>query len=140
MKSKFAIAVFAAVSVPLVAAAPAQAQYQDQRRYQSNDYDGYLDGYRGDYDNRGDYRDYRDGRGGYRDGRVYRGRDVAYYRDCRRSSGNTGLLAGGAGGALIGGALGASPLGILLGAVGGGLLGKHLDKQHDAEQNDRNGC
>jgi hypothetical protein len=136
MKSKFAIAaIAAAVSVPMVAAAPAQAQYYDQRSaYQSNDYDGYREGYRdqGGYHG-GERRDYRDGR-------AYRGRDVTYYRDCRRSSGNTGLIAGGAGGALIGGALGASPLGIILGAVGGGLLGKHLDKQNDAEQNYRNGC
>lgn len=136
MKSKFAIAaIAAAVSVPMVAAAPAQAQYYDQRAYRSSDYDGYRDGYR-------NYDGYRDGydRRDYRDGRSYRGRDVTYYRDCKRSSGTTGLLAGGAGGALIGGALGASPLGIILGAVGGGLLGKHLDKQHDAEQNYRNGC
>ena len=57
-----------------------------------------------------------DARRHYYHGRVYHG-------GCRRSSGTTGLIAGGAGGALVGNA-----------------LGKHLDKRHDAAQNRRNGC
>jgi outer membrane lipoprotein SlyB len=127
MKSKIAIAALAAaVSLPMVAAAPAQAQYYGQRDY----YSGYDNGYR----NVPNSRQY------YGNARTYRGRDVNYYQDCRRSSGTTGLLAGGAGGALIGSALGGGTVGTLLGALGGGLLGKHLDKQHDSEQNYRNGC
>lgn len=123
MKSKFLIAaIAAAVATPMVASAPAQAQYYAGPGY----YDGYE---RNQYD-----------RGYYDNGRHYRGRDVRYYQDCRRSSGTTGLIAGGAGGAILGSALGGGTLGTLLGAVGGGLLGKHLDKQHDAEQNYRNGC
>ncbi len=123
MKSKFAIAaIAAAVATPMVLAAPAQAQYYPGPGY----YDDYQ---RGQYD-RG-YYDYHN---------HYRGRDVRYYQDCRRSSGTTGLIAGGAGGAILGSALGGGALGTVLGAVGGGLLGKHLDKQHDAEQNYRNGC
>lgn len=59
---------------------------------------------------------------------------------CRRSSGQTGLIAGGAGGALAGNALGGGLLGTVAGGVGGALLGKHLDKRHDAAQNRRNGC
>lgn len=72
--------------------------------------------------------------------RDYRGRDSRYYQHCKRSSGTTGLIAGGAGGALIGNALGGGTLGTLAGAGGGALLGRHLDKKHDEAQNRRNGC
>lgn len=70
--------------------------------------------------------------------RTYHGR-YHHYR-CKRSSGTTGLIAGGAGGALVGNALGGGVLGTVAGGVGGALLGKHLDKKHDAAQNRRNGC
>lgn len=76
------------------------------------------------------------------DGHTYHGRDRNYryrYR-CKRSSGTTGLIAGGAGGALIANALGAGTVGTIAGGVGGALLGKHLDKRHDRAQNRRNGC
>jgi hypothetical protein len=79
-----------------------------------------------DYDHRGD--------------RDYRGRDRSYYEHCKKSSGTTGLVAGGAGGALAGHALGGGTLGTVAGGVGGALLGKHLDKKHDAAQNRKNGC
>ena len=132
MKSKFMIAaVAAAVATPMVASAPAQAQY-------------YSDGYSNSYqDSRYGHSDYD--RNYYNHGydrydRTYRGRDVNYYRDCRRSKGTTGLIAGGAGGALLGSALGGGTLGTVLGAVGGGLLGKHLVERHDAAQIYRNGC
>jgi len=131
MKSKIMIAaIAAAVATPMVDSAPADAQrYSDQYYngdYQRSQYDrAYDNGYNRPY---------------YGDNRRYRGRDVRYNQDCRRSSGTTGLLAGGAGGALIGNALGGGTLGTLLGAVGGGLLGKHLDQKHDAAQNYRNGC
>ncbi len=59
---------------------------------------------------------------------------------CRRSSGQTGLIAGGVGGAVVGNALGGGVLGTVAGGVGGALLGKHIDKRHDAAQNRRNGC
>jgi outer membrane lipoprotein SlyB len=72
--------------------------------------------------------------------RHYHGRDRSYYQHCKRSSGTTGLIAGGAGGALLGSALGGGTLGTVAGGVGGALLGKHLDKKHDAAQNRRNGC
>lgn len=75
-----------------------------------------------------------------RDGRVYRGDDRRYEYRCKKSSGTTGLVAGGAGGALAGSALGGGTLGTIAGGVGGALLGKHLDKKHDAAQNRRNGC
>ena len=76
----------------------------------------------------------------YRDERVYRGEDHRYRQDCSRSSGTTGTIAGGVGGALVGNALGGGTLGTLAGAGGGALLGRHLDKKHDAAQNRRNGC
>jgi len=133
MKSKFAIAaIAAAVATPMVASAPAQAQYYSAP--------GYYDGYQSAGYDRGDYRRSYDDNVYYGRHHVYRDRDVNYYQDCRRSSGTTGLIAGGAGGALIGNALGGGTLGTILGAVGGVLLGKHLDQRHDAAQNYRNGC
>ncbi|MEL4424135.1 hypothetical protein AAEH90_21565, partial [Shewanella algae] len=69
----------------------------------------------------------------------YRGEDGRYYR-CKRSSGTTGAIAGGVGGAVAGNVLGGGVLGTLAGGVGGALLGKHLDKKHDAAQNRKNGC
>jgi len=91
---------------------------------QDRDRDGYRDGYRD--------RDYRD--------RNYRGRDSRRYQDCKRSSGTTGTIAGGAGGAVLGNVLGGGTLGTVAGGVGGALLGRHLDKKHDASQNRKNGC
>jgi hypothetical protein len=76
----------------------------------------------------------------HHDSHYYHGRDRSYYEHCKRSSGTTGLIAGGAGGALLGNALGGGTIGTIAGGVGGALLGKHLDKKHDAAQNRRNGC
>jgi len=72
--------------------------------------------------------------------KTYRGHDRYHHYHCKRSSGTTGLLLGGAGGALAANALGGGTLGTVAGGVGGALLGKHLDKKHDAAQNRRNGC
>ncbi len=72
--------------------------------------------------------------------RVYRNNDRDYRYRCKRSNGTTGLIAGGAGGALIGNAVGGGVLGTVAGGVGGALLGRHLDKRHDRAQNRRNGC
>ncbi len=72
--------------------------------------------------------------------RSYHGHNGRYHYRCKRSSGTTGLLVGGAGGALAGNALGGGTLGTVAGGVGGALLGRHLDKRHDAAQNRRNGC
>ncbi|QBM75264.1 hypothetical protein E2E30_05450 [Sphingomonas sp. AAP5] len=131
LKQKFALTALAAAAIlPMAVAAPAQAQrygYNDRAQYERNyDYD------------RGQYQ--RSDTGGYTDGRVYRGYARRNYQDCRRSSGTTGLIAGGAGGAVLGSVLGGGTLGTILGAVGGGLLGKSLDQKHDRSQNYRNGC
>ncbi len=126
MKSKVMIAALAAaVATPMIASAPAQAQYYGQ-------------GYDYGYANRGYDRPRYNGN--YYGDRTYSRRDVRYYDQCRRSSGTTGLLAGGAGGALIGNPIGGDTLGTVLGALGGGLLGRHLDQRHDEAQNYRNGC
>ena len=69
----------------------------------------------------------------------YYGRSHRYV-DCRRSKGTTGTIAGGAGGAGIAAVAGAGPLGVVAAGVGGALLGRHINKRHDAAQNRRNGC
>ena len=60
---------------------------------------------------------------------VWRGKDGRYY--CRRDNGTTGLLIGAAVGALAGHELagrGDKTLGTILGAVGGGVLGRAIDR------------
>lgn len=119
-------AVAAAMLVPTVIPATAFAQDGYQRMYRD---DGYT------------YRDYRrEQRDRYYNGdRTYRDSDGRYYY-CKRSSGTTGTIAGGAGGAVLGNVLGGGTLGTIAGGVGGALLGRTLDKRHDAAQNRRNGC
>ncbi len=58
----------------------------------------------------------------------------AHYRWCRHSSGTTGLVAGGAGGALLGHALIGGPVGIVAGAVGGALGGRAIDRTITAKK------
>ena len=63
--------------------------------------------------------------------RVYRGTDGRYY--CKRNDGTTGLIVGGAGGALLGSAIapgGSGLLGAVLGGAGGALLGKSIDQRN----------
>lgn len=65
----------------------------------------------------------------YRGDRGYRG-DRRYY-DCRRSGGTTGLLVGGAAGALAGRAIdtrGDRATGTVLGAAAGALLGREVER------------
>ena len=131
------------------AVAPVAASAQDYNRggYDrgyNNDNRGYRDDNRGYNDGRdnGNYypeRDYRANRR-YREryltanDQVYRGHDGRYY--CKRNDGTTGLIVGGAGGALLGSAVapgGSGLLGALIGGAGGALLGKSID------QNGRNG-
>ena len=66
--------------------------------------------------------------GTYR-GKVWRGNDGRYY--CRKPSGTTGLLVGGAAGALAGRAIdnrGDRTTGTVLGAAVGALLGRHVQR------------
>lgn len=61
--------------------------------------------------------------------RVWQGDDGRYY--CRRENGTTGLIIGGAAGALLGRELDGGrsrTLGTILGAAGGALLGREIDR------------
>ncbi len=87
----------------------------DERRYDSRNYgNGYQQSYYGEPV--------------YANTRVWRNNDGQYY--CRKSNGTTGLLIGGAGGALLGreiaGRNGDRTLGAILGAAGGALLGREI--------------
>ena len=91
---------------------------------------GYRGAYTGNYG--GNYGRY-DGRYGepvYASTRVWRGDNGNYY--CRRKDGTTGLLVGGAVGALLGhevaGRRGDRTLGALLGGAAGALLGREIDR------------
>jgi uncharacterized protein YcfJ len=55
---------------------------------------------------------------------------TATYTECRKSPGTTGLVVGGAAGALVGGGLiGGGILGPLIGAVGGAFAGRAIDRE-----------
>lgn len=104
------------------------------RDYRDRDYrnDGRRDRYYGRGNDRGYERGNDRGYYGdpvYRNTRVWRGNDGRNY--CRRSNGTTGLLIGGAAGALLGrevaGNYGDRTLGAILGAAGGALLGREID-------------
>jgi hypothetical protein len=66
---------------------------------------------------------------GYYNGPTWRGRDGRYY--CHRSNGTTGLIVGGAAGALVGRSIdthGERTTGTVLGAVAGALVGRSIDR------------
>ena len=78
------------------------------------------------WERRHDRRDY--GERVYRDTRVWRGNDGRTY--CRKKDGTTGLIIGGAAGALLGREVDGGrdrTLGTILGAAAGALIGKELD-------------
>ena len=59
----------------------------------------------------------------------YNGRAYRYEKRCRHSSGTTGLVAGGVGGALLGNSvLGHGALGTVAGGVGGAFAGRAVDR------------
>jgi outer membrane lipoprotein SlyB len=73
-------------------------------------------------------RRYYDRYGNYR-GPTWRGRDGRYY--CRRSNGTTGLIIGGAAGALIGREIDGGrnrTAGTVVGAVAGALIGREVQR------------
>lgn len=77
---------------------------------------------------RGRYSRYSDGNG-YYNGPTWRGRDGRTY--CRRSNGTTGLIIGGAAGALIGRELDGGrnrTTGTVVGAALGALLGREVQR------------
>ena len=102
----------AAVALPAVAqpdyhwrGGPGHRDWDAARAYHPEDH----------YDRRLTRRDY-----------IYRGHDGRYY--CRRNDGTTGLVVGGVGGALLGGAIGGDALGALVGGASGALLGSAIDR------------
>ena len=95
-------------------------------------YDRRYDRYRSGYQSRPYYSGYPANYGEpvRHNTRVWRGQDNRYY--CRKSDGTTGLLIGGAVGALLGREVaghGDRTLGAILGAAGGALLGKSIDSR-----------
>lgn len=91
---------------------------------------GYRENVRHDrYERYDRYGRYREPRRLGRNDRIWRGRDGRYY--CKRDNGTTGLIIGGAVGALVGRELDGGrdrTLGTILGAAGGGLLGREIDR------------
>jgi uncharacterized protein YcfJ len=60
---------------------------------------------------------------------------TARHRNCRYSSGTTGLIAGGVGGAVIGDAvIGHGVVGPIVGAVGGAFGGRAIDRSMTARR------
>ncbi|CCA91460.1 17 kDa surface antigen [Novosphingobium sp. PP1Y] len=101
--------------------APGEQTYEHSRRYSREDY---RRGYRGDYRS---YRNY--GEPVYRNTRVWRGDNGRYY--CRKQNGTTGLLIGGAAGALLGREVDGGydrTAGTLIGGVVGALIGREVDR------------
>jgi hypothetical protein len=102
MRNLILAAAAAAVAVPVTFVVPTD-QAQAQRRYYNRD--GYYNG-----------PTWRDSRGRYR---------------CRRSNGTTGLIIGGAAGALAGRAIdthGERTTGTVIGAVAGALVGREIQR------------
>ncbi|HWH17278.1 MAG TPA: glycine zipper 2TM domain-containing protein [Allosphingosinicella sp.] len=66
---------------------------------------------------------------GYYQGKTWRGADGRLY--CKRRNGTTGLVVGGAAGALAGRAIdthGSRATGTILGAAAGALIGREIDR------------
>ncbi len=115
-----------AVSVPASAAvgathAPVAAAYDLGADSWQNRHDRYRDGR---YSNYGRYDEPV-----YRNTRTWRGNDGRYY--CKKKDGTTGLIIGGAAGALLGREIagrGDNTIGTIIGGVGGALLGRSIDR------------
>lgn len=114
----------AASSVALTAV-PAEAKDNKRHRYeQSQRYDRYYNAYDDGYDGRYQ-RSYAEPI--YADTRVWQGQNGQYY--CRKKDGTTGLIIGGAVGALLGRAIdsrGDRTLGTIIGGAAGALLGQRV--------------
>ena len=68
-------------------------------------------------------------------GRTWRGRDGRYH--CRRSNGTTGLLVGGAAGALVGREIDGGrnrTAGTLIGAAAGALIGREVQRSRSGRR------
>lgn len=67
------------------------------------------------------------------DARTYRARH-SYAHRCVRGHGTTGLLVGGAAGALVGSAVTHGAAGPIIGAAGGALLGRHIQRHRSCRR------
>ena len=128
MRKLILAASLAALAIP---AAPAMAdpppwapahgrRAKEERRYEPPP--------RARYDQRGYYVEPQPIR---QDERVWRGNDGQYH--CRRSNGTTGLVIGGAAGALLGREIDGGrdrTTGTILGAAAGALLGREVDRSN----------
>jgi hypothetical protein len=111
----------------------ARARWNSRHQYGNNynNYNNNYDQYRTDYDAARYYRDdprYQERRLGPND-QVYRGSDGRYY--CKRNDGTTGLIVGGATGALLGNVIDGGhnrAAGTLIGGALGAILGKSIDQ------------
>ncbi|MFM5918607.1 MAG: hypothetical protein ACKOOL_13890 [Novosphingobium sp.] len=73
------------------------------------------------------------------DAKTKRYKSRAYYRSCRYSHGTTGLIAGGATGAVVGSkVIGGGIVGTAAGAVGGAFAGRAIDRTISAKKRCRN--
>ena len=105
------LALTALIGATTLAAMPTEAEARS-RHHRHGHYDR-------DHDRWQDRREYR------------RHREGRYYRNCR-TSGTTGLIVGGAAGALLGREIdsrGDRATGTILGAAGGALLGREIDRK-----------
>lgn len=127
MKRAFLALTLAAVAAPapVLADPPRWAPAHGyHKKHDRHDYRRYE--HRRIYDERGRY---YEPRRLTRSDRIWRGRDGNYY--CRRDNGTTGLIIGGAVGALIGRELDGGrdrTVGTIIGAAGGALLGREIDR------------
>ena len=62
----------------------------------------------------------------------YYGSTYYRHRYCRHSSGTTGLVAGGVGGAVVGSKVLGGPVGAVAGAAGGAVAGRAIDRASTA--------
>lgn len=105
MRKAVLAATMAALTIPAVTAIPTPAEAHRRHRYYHTD-NGI---------------------------RYWRGNDGRYY--CRRSNGTTGLLIGGAAGALLGRAVdtrGDRATGTIVGAAAGALIGREIDRNRSS--------
>ena len=110
---------------PKAQTAHAEAAWEHSKKERRYYREGYRDGRRNYYS--APRRAYYGEPVNYRT-RAWRGNDGRYY--CKKENGTTGLLIGGAAGALAGHQIAGSgdrTLGALLGAAGGALLGRAID-------------
>ena len=111
------LATFVAPALPAAADPPSWAPAHGRRAHDAAAYDRH--GY------------YYEPRAIRRDDRIWQGNDGRYH--CRRANGTTGLVIGGAVGALLGRELDGGrnrTTGTILGAAGGALLGREIDRSN----------